>query len=673
MSSPGDFAALFEAVPDALVLVDGTGRITRANSHAERLFGYASGTLAGLQIETLIPEAVRERHRDHRAAYMASPRVRPMGDSDQALVGQRFDGHQFSLEIALSPIAGGDGPRYLASIRDVSESQRARQAQVRAGYDTLVARIGQLALESTDGDTLVQVLPEMLAEALDVPCVAIAFGRRESGSMEIRSSYGIGEDWDELISPAAGHTTPLWHLLGNGQPVALADLSETDRDWPAVGGLSGSCAVVPLLDRNRPMGALIALSRQTHHFGHDALHLLGSAANLLAALMQRRRTEEQLIHAQRLDAVGQMTGGVAHDFNNLLTIISGNLQLLEIETQGNAALSELIDSASRATNRGAELTGKLLTFARRQRLVPHPIEPRSRLQEISHLLRRTLGETVTLSVECPEDLPCAKADPTQFDTALINLALNARDAMPYGGAITMQAEERWIEGLDANLKPGRYIVFSVIDTGQGMTEEVQRRSIEPFFTTKAAGRGSGLGLSMVYGFAEQSGGALRIESQLGYGARVELVLPVTNSSVAAADSPAPGVVSGSDETLLVVEDDDEVRRIAVSFLNVLGYRTLAVGNAAEALQSLQSQPDVALLFSDVRLGAGMDGIELAKQARALRPEIGILLTSGYAEAGLQRENTNERFEILPKPYRREQLASAIARNLRPPTPTAAHC
>ena len=338
MSSPGDFAALFEAVPDALVLVDGAGRITRVNTHAERLFGYAPGTLAGLQIEALIPEAVRDRHRHHRATYMEAPRVRPMGDSDQALVGQRLDGHQFPVEIALSPIVGGDGPRYLASIRDVSESQRARQALVRAGYDTLVARIGQLALESTDGDTLVQILPEMLAEALDVPGVAIAFGRRESNSMEIRSTYGIGEDWDVLISPASGHTTRLWHLLGDGQPVVLADFSEAGRDWPAVGGLTGSCAVVPLLDRNRPMGALIALSRQTHHFGHDALHLLGSAANLLAALMQRRRTEEQLIHAQRLDALGQMTGGVAHDFNNLLTIISGNLQLLEARTHDDAAL-----------------------------------------------------------------------------------------------------------------------------------------------------------------------------------------------------------------------------------------------------------------------------------------------------------------------------------------------
>ena len=251
--------------------------------------------------------------------------------------------------------------------------------------------------------------------------------------------------------------------------------------------------------------------------------------------------------------------------------------------------SDLIDSASRATNHGAELTGKLLTFARRQRLVPQPIEPRSRLEEISHLLQRTLGETIRLSVECPEGLPRARADPTQFDTALINLALNARDAMPYGGAITMQAEERWIEDFDAALKPGRYLVFSVIDTGQGMTEEVQRRAIEPFFTTKSAGRGSGLGLSMVYGFAEQSGGALRIESRLGYGARVELSLPLAGSAEPVAQAQAVESIAGDGETLLVVEDDDEVRRIAVSFLGALGYRTLAVGNAAEAL----AEPAVA--------------------------------------------------------------------------------
>jgi PAS domain S-box-containing protein len=664
MSSPADFAALFEAVPDALVLVDETGRIARANSHAENLFGYPSGTLAGLQIEALIPEAVRERHRHHRASYMASPRVRPMGDTDQALTGQRLDGHQFPVEIALSPIVGGGGPRYLASIRDVSESQRARQAGVRARYDTLVARIGQFALESTDGDTLVQILPELLAEALEVPGIAIAFWRRETDSMEIKSSFGVGEDWDELISPMAGHTTRLWRLLDDGTPIVFADLAKAGHDL-SVAGLAGSCAVVPLLDRNRPMGALIALSRQRHHFGHDALHLLGSAANLLAAVVQRRRTEEQLIHAQRLDAVGQMTGGVAHDFNNLLTIISGNLQLLEIATQGNPELSDLIDSAVRATARGADLTGKLLTFARRQRLVPQPIDPRTRLEDISHLLRRTLGETVTLSVECPEGLPCAKADATQFDTALINLALNARDAMPHGGVITMQAAERWVEDADADLHPGHYIVFSVVDTGQGMTPEIQRRAIEPFFTTKAEGRGSGLGLSMVYGFAEQSGGALRIESQLGYGARVELSLPVESSSQPAMEEPVPGSVTSSGETLLVVEDDAEVRRIAMSFLSGLGYRTLAVGDAAEALLRLQSEPDIALLFTDVRLGAGMDGIELAKRARMHRPGIGVLLTSGYAEMRSQPEGRPDGFELLAKPYRREQLADAIARNIMP--------
>jgi PAS domain S-box-containing protein len=672
MSVPGDFAALFEAVPDALVLVDESGLITRVNSHAERLFGYPPGTLAGLRVEVLIPEAVRERHHDHRAAYMSNPRVRPMGDTDQTLIGQRLDGHQFPLEIALSPIGYGDDPHYLASVRDVSESQRARQAQLRAGYDTLVARIGQLALESTDGETLVQILPELLAEALQVSGVAIAFGRRDSDSMEIKSAFGVGEDWEAIISSTAGHTKHLWALLDNGTPIVIPDLAGQGRDLPFADRLGGSCAVVPLLDRRRPMGALIALSRQRGHFGHDALHLLGSAANLLAALVQRRRTEEQLIHAQRLDAIGKMTGGVAHDFNNLLTIISGNLQLLEIQSQGKPALTDLIDSAGRAANRAAELTGKLLTFARRQRLVPQPIEPRARLEEIVHLLRRTLAEAVTLSVECPEGLPCALADVTQLDTALINLALNARDAMPHGGAITMRAEERRITDSDSGLKPGRYIVFSVIDTGQGMSEEVQRRAIEPFFTTKAAGRGSGLGLSMVYGFAEQSGGALRIESRLGYGARVDLTLPLASGTEPVVGIPTPGPVAGTGQTLLVVEDDDEVRNLARTFLSALGYRSLPASNAAEALAQLQSDAEIALLFTDVRLGAGANGIELATRARMLRPDIGILLTSGYAEADLQSEGTPDGFEMLAKPYRREQLAAAISRNLRPPVSQGIH-
>jgi PAS domain S-box-containing protein len=440
----GLLPALFEAVPDALVVVDGSGRIVMANGHAERLFGHPPGGMAGLEIEALMPEGVRQRHHHHRDGYMAAPRVRPMGGSGQALVGQRLNGEQFPVEIALSPIESPEGMRFLASVRDISETQRARQALVRARYDAAVARIGQRALESADEGDLVGSLPRLLAEALEVPAVALVFLSRERagepGEIEVRAAHGFDANLLAATLGADAAGSVLGRALREGRQQVVDDLAE---DAPALPGLlGGSAALVPLLDRDRPMGALVAFARQPRRFDHDALHLLGSVANMLAALLQRRHTEEQLAHSQRLDAVGQLTGGIAHDFNNLLTIISGSLQLLEIELGDNPGAADLIASALRSVTRGAELTTKLLAFARKQRLTPAAVDPVALLRDIEAMLRRTLGESIQLRIDVPATLPAAHADASHLDTALVNLALNARDAMPRGGEIVLSARER---------------------------------------------------------------------------------------------------------------------------------------------------------------------------------------------------------------------------------------
>jgi PAS domain S-box-containing protein len=665
------YSQLFETVPDALIVVDDAGRIVLANGHAERLFGYPGKGMLGLHIEALMPQAVRDRHQQHRAGYMVNPRVRAMGDSNQALIGQRADGQQFPVEIALSPIDSEEGPRFLASVRDISESQRARQVLVRARYDALIAAIGQLALESADVGSVIESLPAMLAEALHIEAVAVAVLRPDRESIEIRASSGFDSDWLEPLSDKDASSSALWRTLSNRQPIIVDDLANhrfAEHVLPLPPGITGSSAVIPLLDRDRPMGALIAYSREPHRFEHDALHLLQSVANMLAALMQRRRTEELLAHSQRLEAIGQLTGGIAHDFNNLLTIISGNLQLLEAEANQPTESNELIASALRSVTRGAELTSKLLAFARRQRLLPRAVYPRALLLDIEVMLRRTLGDSIKLIVDCQDAVPTAHVDATQLDTALVNLALNARDAMPRGGEITLAADERRIGADDGprELDAGRYVVFSVSDTGRGMSPETLERAVEPFFTTKDVGRGSGLGLSMVYGFAKQSGGHLHIDSRLGYGTRVELFLPVAHSAALPA-APAPAsVMRGNGETVLVVEDEPEVRGIAVAFLRTLGYRTQAVGSATEALAQLTSDPNIALLFSDVMLGDGMNGHELALSARKLRPDLAVLMTSGYNDPNAVSErDADNAFALLRKPYRREQLGEAVWRSLHP--------
>jgi PAS domain S-box-containing protein len=666
------FLGLFEAVPEALLIVDGDGRIVQANHHAERLFGYPSRGLAGIVVERLVPAEARARHRAHRNDYVASPRVRPMGATDYTLVGQRRDGTQFPVEIALSPIESTEGTRFLASVRDISETQRARQSLVRARYDALVARMGQLALEADDEADVVDQAPSLLADVLGIETVVIAFVSQDRQSMEIRAATGFATD----ASGIAPNGKSLTQALATRRPWVVEDFSQPSpykAAFPIVANPTGSAAMVPLFDRSHAMGALIVASGEPRRFDHDAMHLLQSVANLIAALVQRRRTEEQLAHSQRLEAIGQLTGGIAHDFNNLLTVVSGSLQLLETEYLDKPEAGEVIESALRSVTRGAELTNKLLAFARRQRLMPQSVDPRALLRDVELMLKRTLGDSIRLQVHCEQDLPPAYVDPTQLDTALVNLALNARDAMPRGGEISIEAREYPVDAEQAtpDLPVGRYVLISVADTGRGMTRETLARAMEPFFTTKGAGHGSGLGLSMVYGFAKQSGGHLLMESALGYGTRVEMYLPAARSAPAPVAASTAPMAGGAGETILVVEDDAAVRNIAVAFLRATGYRTHAVASAGEALRKLQEDRSIALLFSDVMLGSGGNGKELARAARELNPGLAVLLTSGYEQTDVSQTSDADgvAFALLHKPYRREQLLAAVRRALhshRPP-------
>ncbi|MDG2518390.1 PAS domain S-box protein [Lysobacter soli] len=656
--SPLPLPQLFDIVPDALVLVDAQGRIARVNANAERLFGYPHGAMVGMDVEGLMPEGMRGRHLQHRDRYMASPRVRPMGQSDQSLIGQRADGQQFPVEIALSPIETEIGRHYLASVRDISESHRARQALVRARYDALIAHLGQMALNSSSEQQVVPALPGLLAEELEVDVVVLALSERDETRVELKTSTDV----DAPLLESSVHAS--WPaLVGSLISDRACILSQTQlRLLEATSFASG--AAVPLLDRSRAMGVLLALSSSPRQFHHDALHLLQSAAIVVASMMQRRYTEEQLAHAQRIDAIGQMTGGVAHDFNNLLTIVSGTLQLLEDEYGDRPEALELIDEALRSVKRGADLTSKLLAFARRQALAPRAVSPEPLVHDLGIILQRTLGEACCLTIECPAAIPRAYVDPTLLETALINLVLNARDAMPLGGDIALSVTECWVRPDEAaDLGPGHYIVMQVRDHGTGMSAEVARRAIEPFFTTKAAGRGSGLGLSMAYGFARQSNGSLRVDSEPGRGTTMSLYLPVARSAPS-ADAAGASSAGGRGETVLVVEDDPGVRRIAVAFLTSAGYRALEAPDAETALDVVGAVGEISVLFSDIMLGSGMSGHTLANLLQARYPRLGVLLTTGYDDTSESASSLATSYALIRKPYQREQLAAAVRRIAR---------
>lgn len=382
-------------------------------------------------------------------------------------------------------------------------------------------------------------------------------------------------------------------------------------------------------------------------------------------LTSRKKIEEELRQAQKMEAVGQLTGGIAHDFNNLLTVISGNLEMLEMrltEPRQRALLRE----AQEAVDDGAKLVGQLLAFGRRQPLNSKLSDVGQLVANIAELLRRSLGETIELKTTVKGALHQAMVDASQFQNALLNLALNARDAMPRGGRVTIEISNTHLDTDYAQMYPqvrtGDYVLVSVTDTGTGMTEEVKSHAFEPFFTTKDVGSGTGLGLSMVYGFVKQSGGHVQLYSEIGQGTSVRLFLPAIRVATADEAGEVPAGMAGiprGHETILVVEDDPRVRRVAVARLTDTGYRVIEATNAAEALAVLNETPDIDLLFTDIVMPGGMTGIELAREVRIQRPEIRILFTSGYAEPNVAGREIGEGGSWLTKPYTARELATRL--------------
>jgi signal transduction histidine kinase/ActR/RegA family two-component response regulator len=386
-------------------------------------------------------------------------------------------------------------------------------------------------------------------------------------------------------------------------------------------------------------------------------HFVGSIRDLT----ERKAMERQLLHSSKLEAMGQLTGGVAHDFNNLLAVLMMDLEILEDLTRDQENCRELVREARDIAQSAADLTRRLLAFARRQPLQPTTVDLTGLIADTTGLLRRTLGETVEVDTFAPSDMWPVRVDRGQLEASILNLALNARDAMPNGGRLTITASnvahaERMTSAPD--LAPGDFVRIDVADTGVGMTDEVLARAFEPFFTTKTSSGGTGLGLATVYGFARQSGGHVEIESRVGRGTTVRLYLPRATSPQIATTS-ATRTRPGAGEIILVVEDDQRLRARGRATLQELGYRTLEAANAAEALSVLQATPDIALLFSDVVMPGGMDGVQLAGKAKALCPNLKVLLTSGYAEYSDESVTAVSPTGILRKPYRRNELATRI--------------
>ncbi|MBR0793408.1 PAS domain S-box protein [Bradyrhizobium manausense] len=381
-------------------------------------------------------------------------------------------------------------------------------------------------------------------------------------------------------------------------------------------------------------------------------------------LTARKLTEQQLQQAQKMETVGQLSGGIAHDFNNLLTVIIGNAEHLSEQLKGRPDLRQFADDICQSGERGAELTQRLLAFSRRQLLRPQTIDCRELILSMLKLFKRTLRENIEISTAFGPGTIQAFADRSQLESAVLNLALNAQDAMPSGGHLTLSTELAAVDddyrALHPEMASGAYALISITDDGEGMTPEVIEHAFEPFFTTKEVGKGSGLGLSMVYGFAKQSDGHVSIYSEQGLGTTIRIYLPCAGGQLLTDATDNEDAAPRGHETILIAEDDPFVRSSVILRVEALGYRVVAAVNGKEALQRLRADPGIDMLFTDIVMPGGMSGWELADQARRIRPGLPVLFTSGYAlETLVEQGRAQAQAVVLTKPYRKAELAQRL--------------
>jgi PAS domain S-box-containing protein len=460
----------------------------------------------------------------------------------------------------------------------------------------------------------------------------------------IQHSVSTGEDYAVEFRRSGPNGTTRWidaraRLVrdANGMPQRLVGLSSD------------------ITERKKAEAALQESNeRLERHVRERTAQLQHAHDELLSQISERERSEEQLRHMQKLESIGELTGGVAHDFNNLLTAVIGNLELLKKRLPQNPAVDRLIDGALQGAQRGAALTQRLLAFARRQSLDPRPVDLASLVRGMTDLLRRSIGPAVELELDLPPALPAVQIDANQIELALLNLAINARDAMADGGRISIGIHRCATEE-SADLAAGDYVCLTVADTGVGMDADTIKRAIEPFFSTKGIGKGTGLGLSMVHGVAQQLHGALRLLSAPGQGTRAELWLPIATEPAVATPPESPKPAESRGITLLLVDDDFLINLSTKALLEDLGHTVIEANSGPKALEVLRTEKPIDLMITDYAM-PGMTGLQLAEAARTLRPGLPILLATGYADLPVGAILDLPR---LSKPYHQRQLAEQI--------------
>ena len=702
------------AVDTAIISIDSAGRVTSWNDGASEILGWTEKEMLGHRLDRIFTD--EDRQQDQLAKEIAEARQHGRGGRTEGW-RVRKDGSRFWATGEVTPIRDDNHIiGFTKILRDRTAQRRAEEAlaEERRVLEVLNRASSGLALE-TDLQRLLQLVTDVGVELTRAQFGAFFYNTINDGgdsyqlytlagapkeafagfpmprSTEIFAPTFKGErivrSDDITKDPRYGRNAP-WRGMPEGHlPVrSYLAVPVRARSGDAVGGLFFGHAQPAIFSEGSERGlsslaaeAAVAidnvrLSAAAQHEiterkqAEEALRLLN--VDLERQVEERteelRRKDETLRQSQKMEAVGQLTGGVAHDFNNLLQIILGNLETLHRNLPSDSArLQHALTQAMKGAQRASALTQRLLAFSRRQPLDPRPIDVNALISGMSELIHRVLGETIAVETVRGAGLWMTEADPNELEAAILNLAVNGRDAMRNGGRLTIECANAHIDSAYAanhfEVSPGQYVAISVSDTGSGMDAETVARAFEPFFTTKLVGQGTGLGLSQVYGFVKQSGGHVKIYSEVGEGTTVKIYLPRLvreHDAPNVEETPAPG--GGKDETILVVEDDEAVRVTSVEALRELGYRVIDVHDGPSALHVVEREPNIALVFTDVVLPGGMTGAALANAIRERYPQMKVLFTTGYARnAIIHQGRLDKGVHLLTKPFSFVQLAEKV--------------
>ena len=633
---------LLETLPDAIVAVDREGTIVQVNSQTQELFGYDRDELMGQKIEMLVPANYRREHHHHRDNFAQAPKTRRMG-AGLDLYGRRRNGSEFPVEISLSPVSTENGLFVLSAIRDISDRKKIEE-ELRRAHEELYQRTVEQLGESRSRLALIIDSSEdaIISKSLD--------GTITTWNKGAQRIYGytpeevIGKHIS-LLAPS-DHPDEIPEILRKFSRGESVEHDESVRVTKDGRRLNVSISVSPLRDAKGDIIGASAIARD---------------------ITAQKRAEGQLHQSQKMEAIGRLAGGVAHDFNNILGIINACAEFLRDRMDPAAESSQYVENIRKSIDRGSSLTRQLLAFSRSSVIQPRVLDLNERLKDVGKLLRPLMGDDVEILIMSKSPTAVVEADPGQLDQIVVNLAVNARDAMPRGGKFILETRaERFDEGFAEQhqaMSAGKYVVLAVSDTGTGMDEATVSRIFEPFFTTKETGKGTGLGLATVYGIVKQSAGHILVYSELGHGTTFKIYLPSADHKIGLESKPSEAeTVSPKRQaaTILLVEDDEIMRGLTRQLLQQHGYNVVEADDGKSALEWVESHPNpVDLVLTDVVMRR-MSGPELVDRLNASRPNLKVVFMSGYTgELIAEREVLKRGVTLLEKPFSRTALLNTL--------------